>query len=296
VFLRLVSVAAVSFLLHAQPSAKSEFRSESALVLRLPGGWRAQDHVNGVLLMPPGVQIDPSSANNTEVYLAVTQQGYDPQEEVQFAEQISSAFLQNGVETAGVRKETLPGSRGGSVYTWDLRDPASGRNISLQIHVLPAGSRVFGVLAFGESDRVRNNSAALKQIASTMTYAAPVVTPGGPLADDTPLAQRWLQKLRGKVVKQFIGGGGAAGQKTLHLRSDGTWTYRSSVAIAADVPGVSASSTSRNAASGRWRIHERNGHVVLQLTTDSGESELLTLTDDGRQWYLNGDKAFAVDP
>jgi hypothetical protein len=66
--------------------------------------------------------------------------------------------------------------------------------------------------------------------------------------------------------------------------------------VSVDVPGASASSTGRDGVQGRWRISEANGNVFLLVQLASGETRQYRITQDARNWYLNGEKAFAVDP
>ena len=101
---------------------------------------------------------------------------------------------------------------------------------------LPSADRAFAVVALGETERVRSHVASLRQIASSLEHRTPRIATSGPLADNTQAAQLWLQKLRGKTVKQFISGAGTAGERVRVLAADGTYTYRSNVAIVADVP------------------------------------------------------------
>jgi hypothetical protein len=80
------------------------------------------------------------------------------------------------------------------------------------------------------------------------------------------------------------------------LNADGSYWFRSSSMVSIDVPGASASSTGGNGVQGRWRISEANGNVFLQVQLASGETRQYRITQDARNWYLNGEKAFAVDP
>jgi hypothetical protein len=268
------------------------------LRLRLPQGWSAHEREKGILLVPPGASIDLSREDNTEAYFALVQTGFHPSEEAAFAKEVSAAFLQGGAQIVrgGTRQPLSASGRSGSLYAWDLRDPATRKAISFDMYIFPAGDRALAVVAIGETERVRSHVVSLRQIAGSLQHHAPRIAANAPLADNTQVAQFWLQKLRGKTIKQFIGGGGAVGQRVRQLAADGTYSYRSSVAIVAEVPGASASSTSRNANTGRWRIVDRNGLAFLQIVLNDGDTQLLSLTADRRFWYLNGEKAFAVDP
>ena len=302
--LRAVPIAAVLLLgaisVCAQPTGNTTaaiHRHATGLGLRLPPEWTAQDDADAVLLLPPGVRLAAMGADITGLFVAITQAGYTTVDEAGIVNGLSAGFMKRGGQLvrSGEREAFTAGSRTASLYTWEFVEPASQKQYGLRLYLSPSGSRAFVVAAIGPADVVRSRDAALRQILTGMDFEVPGIASGGPLADGTPLAQKWLAKLRGKTVKQFISGGGAAGQKVWLLGDDGKYTFRSSVAIAADVAGVSASATGRKSASGRWHIGETNGRAFLQLVGENGESQLLSLTMDDRNWYLNGDKAFAVD-
>jgi hypothetical protein len=269
-------------------------RHVTGLGLRLPPNWSAQDQAEAVHLVPSGVE---ANAGITELYVAATQEGYSSVQEAQFVQALSAGFVGSGgkLVSSGDREIFTAANRAASLYTWEVADPASQKQYLLHLYLSPEGSRAFVVVAAGPVDLVRSRDSALRQVLTSMTFDAPAIAAGSALADGTPLAQKWLVKLRGKTVKQFISGGGAAGEKVLVLGRDGAYSFRSSVAIAADVPGVSASSIGRKSTSGRWHIGESSGRAFLQLVNENGEQQLLSLTMDDRTWYLNGEKAFAVD-
>jgi hypothetical protein len=268
-------------------------RHVTGLGLRLPPSWSAQDQAEAVHIVPSGVD---ANADLTELYVAATQEGYSSVQEAQFVQALSAGFVGSGgkLVSSGDREIFTAGNRAASLYTWEVAD-ASQKQYLLRLYLSPEGSRAFVVVAAGPLDLVRSRDSALRQILTSMTFDAPAIAAGSALADGTPLAQKWLAKLRGKTVKQFISGGGAAGEKVLVLGSDGAYSFRGSVAIAADVPGVSVSSIGRKSTSGRWHIGESSGRAFLQLVNENGEQQLLSLTMDDRNWYLNGEKAFAVD-
>jgi hypothetical protein len=222
------------------------------------------------------------------------------------------------MKRSGDRESFQVRARAASSYTWEFRNPQTGKDTAARFYLVPQQSRIFVIVAAGEAQRIYNRDAQMRETAGTMELAAaamatrppapkqPAVAAapaaGGPLADDTPAAQQWLQKLRGKVIKQFIGGGGMTGEKTRYLAPDGTYSMRGNSVVAIDVgpyggaPTASASSISKQSVTGRWKIRDVNGQIFLQITTNDGNTSMLRITRDNRYWYLNGDKAFAVDP
>jgi hypothetical protein len=298
----LFAVTAVSAQTPASPAPATLHKNPAGLQLRLPAGWTATNNGEGILLLPQDVTFDPSGENIQELYVAGTETGYTTEQERQVVEQLSAGFLKGGMTVVRVRERQAftAGRRNAAAYTWELREPGKPSLYAMTVYLAPAGSRVFVLLALGELDRVRSRDAVLRNVLAEMDHAAPATA--GPLADSTPAAQQWLAKLRGKLVRQFIGGAGTAGERRWLLREDGTYQFRSSVAIAADIgpygeaPSASAGSTGRSANSGRWRIVDQNGKCFLQLVADNGETRLLSLVPGSPNWFLNGEKAFAVAP
>jgi hypothetical protein len=309
--LRLVSDGAVYKLIRAPNQASvpvrqasspgRRHRHESGFGLMLPSGWTAQDNPQGTILIPAGVTYDPSRNDNPEVYVAGVHDAVDPAGERQLVQELSSAFLTSGVELtrAGDRQQV---AQGGAVYHWEYRTPRYPTTVGLKIYVAAAAARTFVVLGAGEAQRVNSRDLPLREILTSMDFQQPKMPEAGPLADNTPQAQEWLQKLRGKVIKQFSGGGGMSAEKTRFLAADGTYSMKSSSVVSIDVgpyggaPTASASSIGRNSQTGRWKIRDENGRIFLQIWTGDGQVLMLPITRDSRNWYLNGEKAFAVNP
>jgi hypothetical protein len=278
-------------------------RSSLGLAAGIPAGWTASDSEGGILMLPPGVNYNPARQDNPEIYMLLSQDGYTPGEEATYARQLSQAFLQGGarLKRAGERETIAAGRRQWIRYSWEFNNPSDGRDYALDAWITSEGSRAFLLMAVGHLARVRSREAELRTIAASTSFSAPRVTAGGPLADNTPEAQWWLNKLRGKVVRQFFSaGGGSGGSMTSetfrYLNADGTYSLRRESATSIYVPGASAGGTSRDSAQGRWRIKDAGGQCYLFIQLSNGETQMLRLTRDERYWYLDGEKAFAVDP
>lgn len=261
--------------------------------IQAPRGWTFNDNAEGIVMLPPGVTFDPSHANNPEVYIATVKDGYSAAEEAQFVQQIGASFQQNG---AARRESAVFGARAGSIYRWDVRNPQNGQNVALDLFVAPEGQRVYVVVAAGNRDVVRTRDTTVRQILGSVSYSAPKVDAGGPLADSTPLAQQWLTKLRGRMIRQMHAYSGMSSDKYHYINADGTYVYRSRSMVSVTVPGASGLSTGGADERGRWKIRDIGGRVFLQVQYQSGETATMPITQDARNWYLNGEKAFAVDP
>jgi hypothetical protein len=270
---------------------------------RLPTDWTSNETAEGVVILPAGLTFNPNAEDNPEVYLLALRNDYDPAEESQVVQQLSAAFAQNG-GGGGQRQASKFGPRPGSSYRWEVRDPDSGRMTAFDIHLAAEGKRVFIMVAAGEKARVRGNDASVRQILSSLAVGAPKndtavsrkSAAAGPLADSTPLAQRWLNKLRGKMVRQFWASQGMSSDKRHWLNADGTYEYRSSSMVSVDVSGASGLSTGRDDSTGRWTVRDVAGEVFLEVRYNNGNVRRMPITEDNRNWYLNGEKAFAVNP
>jgi hypothetical protein len=293
----------------SQPSASPGqlVQVSAGYSFRLPSGWTSKENAEGVMFLPPGVNFDPERNDNAEVYLVALRTDYDPSGEADDVQQLSTAVSRSGGH-GGQREVMKFGPRPGASYHWEFRDLQSGMLMAFDIHLAIEGRRVFVVIAAGEKTRVRGNEPAVHQILSSMAFTAPtndvraaraeppVRAASGPLADSTPLAQRWLAKLRGKLVRQFWASQGMSSDKRHWLNADGTYAFKSSSMVSVSVPGAGGLSTGRDDSTGRWSIRENSGQVFLEIRYDNGNVARMRITEDNRNWYLNGEKAFAVNP
>jgi hypothetical protein len=284
--------AAVQALLQPPPDGQV-VQSSLGYTFRIPPGWTSTETPEGVMLLPGGVTFNPNRNDNPEVYLGLLRSDYDAAGEAQAVRQLSAGFARNG-GAGGQRQATTFGTRQGAIYRWELRDP-QGRISAFDVFLVPEGRRAFILIAAGEKARVRAQDASVRQIVSTVAFTAPRLEAGGPLADSTPLAQRWLARLRGKAVRQFWASQGMSSEKKHWLNADGTYAYNSSSMVSIDVAGASALSTGGDDSRGRWRIRDLGGEVFLEVTYNNGTVSRMPITEVSPNWLLNGEKAFIVD-
>jgi hypothetical protein len=84
--------------------------------------------------------------------------------------------------------------------------------------------------------------------------------------------------------------------KSHYLNADGTYRFESSSMVAVGLPGASASSIGRGNETGRWYIRDVGGRVVLEVRYTNGATTQMRIHEEAPNWFLNGEKAFAVDP
>lgn len=264
----------------AAPAGGAAHRHASGFSVEPPAGWTATDKDQAVLLQPPDGVAD-------EIYMALVQEGYNAAEESAAVRQLSEMFL---AKAASVRRsgdrEAIPG---GAAYHWELVHPETRQMAGLSIYVAARGSRAHLVVAAGPVDRVRARQPLLGPLVQSIRYTAP------PAGATSALTRQWDQKLRGKVVRQFWASQGMSTDKKHFLYADGSYAFSSSSMVSVDVAGASGGSYGKDDQRGRWSIVERGGAPYLQIVYNSGESRLLAITADATNWYLNGEKAFAVE-
>jgi hypothetical protein len=285
----------VDHVLNRESSTTQLHRHAMGYSLRLAPGWTATDNPDGIILLPAGASFEAGRNDNPEVYIAMVQDGYSPAEEAKLVQGLSAAFTQGTgtVQRSGVKEAMTFGPRQGAAYRWDIRDPKAGRNLAFDIFGAPEGGRYFAFISVGTAERVRQRESEVRQMMASMTFEAPKT---GPLSDATPLAQQWLQKLKGRMIRQMYAYSGMSSDKYHYINADGTYVYKSSSMVSVDVSGASAMGSGANANRGRWKIRDVSGQVFLEVQYLSGETKMMRITQDERNWYLNGEKAFAVDP
>ncbi len=271
------------------------YRHALGYSLRLAPGWTATDNPEGIVLLPAGVRFEAGRNDNPELYIAMVKEGHSPSEEAQLVQGLSTAFTQGTgkVQRSGVREAMSFGARQGAVYRWDILDPQLGRNVAFDIFGAAEGGRYFAFISVGTAELVRLREAEVRQMLASMKFEEPKA---GPLSDATPLAQQWLQKLKGRMIRQMYAYSGMSSDKYHYINADGSYVYKSSSMVSVDVAGASGTSSGGNANRGRWKIRDVSGQVFLEVQYQSGETKMMRITQDERNWYLNGEKAFAVDP
>jgi hypothetical protein len=288
----------------AATGAGAVFRHSKGYSLRLASGWTATENPDGIILLPAGANFEAGRSDNAEVYIAMVRDGYSPAEEAKLVGELSAAFTQGAgsVQRNGVREAMNFGPRPGAAYRWDIRDPKLGRNVAFDIFGAPEGGRYFAMISVGTAERVRPRESEVRQMMASLAFEAPKplaagpLVAGGPLADTTPLAQQWLQKLKGRMIRQMYAYSGMSSDKYHYINADGSYVYRSSSMVSVDVSGASGMSSGGSASRGRWKIRDVGGQVFLEVRYENGESRMMPITQDARNWFLNGEKAFAVDP
>lgn len=253
------------------------------------------------MVFPPGVSFDPRRDDNPEVYLVAMRDDYDPRSEAQVVRQMSAAMTQQG-GSGGARQPATFGTRQGAVYRWNVGHQRSGQPLAFDVYLAARESHAVVLIAVGSQPQVRARDLALRQILASVTTPADATpatsdapSAAGTLADATPLAQRWLKKLRGQTVRQFWASQGMSSDKKHWFNADGSYRFWSASMVSISVPGAGALGTDGDDVRGRWQIREQSGQVFVEVRTTNGQVRRMRITEDNRNWYLNGEKAFVTD-
>jgi hypothetical protein len=131
--------------------------------------------------------------------------------------------------------------------------------------------------------------------------ASPPAAASAAAAAEPPsaLVQEWLQHLRGRRVTFISRGGGQGGgwqqRADYFLCSDGTFHYRESSSVAAEVPGVIGHGGGRSAGQGTWRIIERAGNALIEYRLADGGGDVVPLSYQNGATFIDGTRAYVTD-
>lgn len=173
---------------------------------------------------------------------------------------------------------------------------SGGQYTGLAVGKLGPGGN--GVIFFfgGPADQQAYYNGLMQQLVASLQFFQPQVSSE---------VQRWQQLLSGMMLKQmssYYSGGGADGSyvggsssKTLHLCSDGSYTYASSSSLGVDGGGASGYSGGSGEDNGRWRVEVIGARVNLVLQSQDGSSSMygISMNEKG-ETYVDGERAYRV--
>ena len=140
------------------------------LVYAIPKDWKVEDGAEAVLLLPPGVVIDPEKEDNAEVILAEIADGLDGPEDAAIPDELKGKYSAEGVTiTREPLKEVFsaPG-KPGAIYTLDLRKGT--KNVRVRVFYVQVKGKLLSLSASGDTTRLSMREAALRAIAGSLDY------------------------------------------------------------------------------------------------------------------------------
>lgn len=293
--------AAGNQILLVRQSADRAVQHSSGLRLKLAEGWTAVSRDAGYLLVPPGGAQPTGAEKNEDTYFAGMQEGADANLEAQLVKNLRETFVKaaEGGKTQERKDAFAAGTRAGTRYQWDLEDGKTRQRYLFTLYLVPNGTRMLFALGFSKAAEGATRDAAVRAMAESLAVDAVAVKaalgPSGALSDGSAQAAPWVAKLKGKVVRQFHNYSGMSSEKWYYLNADGTYEYRSTSMVSVEVPGASGMSAGSNDNTGWWQVKVVNGELFLAVRYRNGKTDLMPITQDAKNWFLNGQKAFAVD-
>jgi hypothetical protein len=142
-------------------------------------------------------------------------------------------------------------------------------------------------------------STAAREISPRSDSSDPDRGPSAAAGERSPLAQQWMQHLGGKRVTFISRGGGSGGgwqqRADYFLCSNGTFYYRESSSVAAEVPGVIGHAGGRDSGQGTWRVAERAGRAFVEYRLTDGTTGVAELEFREGGTYVDGTRAYVTD-
>ncbi len=268
----------------------------NGLAFRTPDGWTAKTNGQAALLAPPDLAMEPGGKNPSELYLIMALPAVKDLKDPQVASILGGQYFpaQAQVQSAGPAEPFHAAS--GNGYLHRLTAVSQGVALAVDIYVVEIqGGGVAGVMAIGRPALLARREALIRAVAASLSRQAPAMGAVPTTAAGT-LAAEWDQRLRGKKLYQFSayssspGSGGYNSQKTLFLAASGAYEFKRSGSASINVSGASGTSASQSGAQGQWRIYEKSGNAILELTATNGSSETIVLTSNSGKTLLNGQR------
>ena len=122
---------------------------------------------------------------------------------------------------------------------------------------------------------------------------------GGQLGDGTPLANEWVNHLRGKKITYMdsysSGSSGGYSQRTdVFLCSSGEFLIKEASSVSVDVGDAFGNTGGNSSNTGRWRILTQGQLVGIELKFNDGRSDQYQLTYQDGKTYANGDRVYVT--
>ena len=256
-------------------------------------------------LLPPGLTAEDQTENFRLLTEAVPVDAADPRftaELDQLAAQIPG-FSKVGT-TQSYKTRSGVGVRG----TWAGTNVQTRQAIQIRMYATTVNGLAIVLFAAGQTGKLDVREIALRDIAlsvaATTATSAQSAPSSGPQTsantDRSPIAQQWLQRLRGKKLTKMSSyssgsSGGMSSKTEIYLQPDGRFQGRSESSVAIYVEGANGSSGGVQKAAGTWRIYAKEGRAILETKYENGQIESSFLEDRNGQTFINGKRVFVTE-
>lgn len=295
-----------SFLTFAQSRsaiANKTFTHPKGFSLQHPADWRVEGNAEFAQLLPPGLTADDQTENIRVLTETSPVDAADPR----FTAELDQLAAQlPGFSKLGTTQSYKTKSGSGVRAVWAGTNLETGQKVQLRLYATTLNGLAVVLFAAGLPAKLDAHETMLRDIAASIAApAAAQNTPqrnATPAANDrSPLAQQWLQRLRGKKLTMLSsynsggGGGGMSSKTEIYLNADGSFLGRSESSVSIYVPGANGGSSGVQKAAGTWRIYVKDGQAMLEMKYENGQTETNVLQANGEQTFINGKRWFVTE-
>lgn len=298
-----LSFAALAQSRPSSSPAYKTFQHQKGFSLQHPSDWRIESKAEFAQVLPPGLSADDQTVNIRVLTEVVPVDAADPR----FTAELDQLAAQlPGFSKVGTTQNYKTKSGSGVRAIWAGRNQTTGQQIQIRMYATTLNGLAIVLFAAGLPNKLDAHETMLRDIAASVstTTAATNAVPKNtaPAANDrSPLAQQWLQRLRGKkltMLSSYNSGGGSGGMSSkteIYLNADGTFQGRSESSVSIYVPGANGGSSGVQKAAGTWRIYVRDGQALLEMKYENGQIETNALQANGEQTFINGKRWFVTE-
>ncbi|MFN7927593.1 MAG: hypothetical protein U0Y68_06550 [Blastocatellia bacterium] len=283
--------------------ANKTFTHPKGYSLQHPADWRVESNAEFAQLLPPGLTAEDQTENIRVLTEAVPVDAADPR----FTAELDQLAAQlPGFSKLGTTQNYKTKSGTGVRALWAGMNQTTGQRVQLRLYATTLNGLAIVLFAAGLPNKLEAHEMILRDIAASIALPAAVSntpqrsTP--PAANDrSPLAQQWLQRLRGKKLTMLSsynsggGGGGMSSKTEIYLNADGSFLGRSESSVSVYVPGANGGSSGMQKAVGTWRIYAKDGQALLEIKYENGQIETNALQANGEQTFINGKRWFVTE-
>ena len=133
----------------------------------LPDKWTVEADGDSVMLLPPGVKVDPGRENNPEVYVVVMSPPGAPREAADSVQTLRASIENSGLKPDSTQ-ETF--SKSGVIHTIDFLHPRTKAPLRIVSFVITAKGRSILLSARGDRARIQSRDKSLRGVAATLDY------------------------------------------------------------------------------------------------------------------------------
>ncbi len=299
----LLILTATTFAQPRTATTRKTFSHPQGFSFEHPADWKIESNDEAAQILPPGLTADDQTENFRLLTIAAPIEVTDPRfaaEMDQLAAQIPG-FTKIGT-TQSYKTKNGNGLRG----VWAGKNLTTNQPVQMRMYATTLSGKAVVLFAAGTLTKLDAREATLREIAASVAPATTAVnraSPATPSAnnDRSPLAQQWMQKLRGKKLVQMSsynsggGGGGYSSKTEIYINANNTFQARSESSVSVYVPGANGGSGGTKKAAGTWRIYVNGSQALLEMKYENGQIETNALQANGEQTFINGKRWFVTE-